>query len=286
MRFRFIDSHAGQYPVSLMCRMLGVSRAGYYAWRRRPPSRRTLANARLSEQIEAAYRQSRQTYGYRRVHAAVSRQTPCNHKRVARLMRQAGWQARRVRRYRTTTQARPGRPTAPNRLAQVFCAPAPNRTWLSDITYVPTAEGWLYLAVVLDLYSRQVVGWAMAPRLKDALTQDALQMALDRRTPPAGLVHHSDRGSQYTSQAYRALLAKHRLQASMSRTGNAYDNAPMESFFATLKAELVHHRRYRSRQEAMADIFEYMEVFYNRRRLHSALGYQTPVAYELGNGPP
>jgi len=195
-------------------------------------------------------------------------------------MRRMGLQARRNRQYRTTTCANPDRPVVPNRLNREFDAPAPDRKWLSDITYVRTAEGWLYLAVVLDLYARRVVGWALAPRLKEELTLSALKMALGRRAVGVGLLHHSDRGSQYTSHKYRRLLAKEKVTASMSRRGNAYDNAPMESFFATLKSELVNHHHFQTRDQARRAIFEYIEVFYNRQRLHSALGYRSPVEFE------
>ena len=226
------------------------------------------------------YDRSRQTYGYRRVHAAVQSQIPCNHKRVARLLRGAGWQAKRSRRYRVTTQANPAHSVAPNRLAQVFVATQPDQIWLSDITYIRTGQGWLYLAAILDLYTRRIVGWAMGKRLQADLTLKALQMALHQRRPKEGLIHHSDRGSQYTSKEYQALLSRHKLLPSMSRAGNAYDNAPMESFFATLKTELVHHCRFETRQQAQAALFDFMEVFYNRQRLHSTLGYRTPADFE------
>ena len=280
MRYRFIDMQRRQYPVAVLCTMLGVSRAGYYAWRRRPPSARAGANAALREQIQTAYEAGRGSYGYRRVHAAVARHVPCSRNRVARQMRHMGMRARRNRQYKTTTRANPDRPVAPNRLNREFVASAPDRKWLSDITYVPTVEGWLYLAVVLDLYARRVVGWALAPRLKEELTLSALKMALGRRAVGAGLLHHSDQGSQYTSHKYRRLLAKNKVITSMSRRGNAYDNAPMESFFATLKSELVTHCHFQTRDQARRAIFEYIEVFYNRQRLHSALSYRSPVEFE------
>ena len=280
MRYRFIDSQAGQHPISLLCRVLAVSRAGYSAWRKRPPSQRTMANQKLQQALWAVYDRSRQTYGYRRVHAAVQSQIPCNHKRVARLLRGAGWQAKRSRRYRVTTQANPAHPAAPNRLAQVFVATQPDQIWLSDITYIRTGQGWLYLAAILDLYTRRIVGWAMGKHLKADLTLKALEMALLTRRPKEGLIHHSDRGSQYTSKEYQALLSRHKALPSMSRAGNAYDNAPMESFFATLKTELVHHCRFQTREQAQAALFDYMEIFYNRQRLHSTLGYRTPADFE------
>lgn len=286
MRYRFIDTQRGRYPVARLCTMLNVSRAGYYAWCRRPASTRVVANGMLRQEIQTAYEAGRGSYGYRRVHAAVARRVPCSRNRVARQMRRMGLRAQRNRRYKTTTRANPDRPVVPNRLNREFVASAPDRKWLSDITYVPTAEGWLYLAVVLDMYSRRVVGWALAPRLKDELTLSALKMALGRRTAGNGLLHHSDRGSQYTSHNYRRLLAEKRVSPSMSRPGNAYDNAPMESFFATLKSELLHHRRFQTRDQARQAIFEYIEVFYNRQRLHSALGYQSPVEFEASFSPP
>lgn len=281
MKFRFIQQRAKNYSVKGMCHALGVSRSGYYAWRRRPPSTRDLANQTLLRLIRLAYRGGRQTYGYRRVHAEVKKQMTCSRNRVARLMRQAGLWSRRRRRYRVTTRSRHKRPVAANHLARTFSAKGPNRKWVSDITYIHTGEGWLYLSTLMDLYSRKVIGWAMEPYLTDELTTKALEMALGRRQPPPGLVHHSDRGSQYASRKYQALLAQNNAVVSMSRTGNAYDNAPMESFFATLKMELIHRRRYRTRYEAKVDVFEYIEVFYNRQRLHSALKYRSPEEFEM-----
>ena len=282
MKYRFIQEHAGRCRVKLMCAALCVSRSGYYAWRKQGPSARELANRKLLAEIRVVYEANRQVYGYRRVYMAlVAKQVACSRNRVARLMRQAGLRARRYRRFRVTTQSRHKRPVAPNLLARQFTATAPNRKWLSDITFLRTHQGWFYLAVVLDLFSRHVVGWAMEPYLNDRLTLKALKMAFTRRRPTAGLLHHSDRGSQYASGDYRALLLDHRALVSMSRTGNVYDNAPMESFFATLKTELVHQRTFYSRKQAKADIFEYIEVFYNRQRLHSTLGYRPPAKYRL-----
>lgn len=282
MKYRFVQEHAGRCRVKLMCAAMGVSRSGYYAWRKRRPSARELANRQLLAAIRAVYEANRQVYGYRRVYRAlVAKQVACSRNRVARLMRQAGLRARRYRRYHVTTQSRHRRPVAPNLLARRFTAPAPNRKWVSDITYVRTFQGWLYLAVVLDLFSRHVVGWAMEPYLNDRLTLKALQMAFSRRRPPEGLLHHSDRGGQYASRDYRALLHDHQALASMSRAGNVYDNAPMESFFASLKSELIYRRTYPNRKQAKADIFEYIEVFYNRQRLHSTLNYQSPAKFEF-----
>ena len=281
MKFRFIKQQAKSNNVDGMCRALGVSRSGYYAWRRRPASSQELANQALMRLIRLAYRGSRGTYGYRRVHAEVKKQMRCSRNRVARLMGQAGLRSRRRRRYRVTTKSEHKRPVAENRLARSFSSKAPNEKWVSDITYIWTEEGWLYLSALLDLHSRMVVGWAMESRMTDELTLKALDMALGRRQPPPGLLHHSDRGSQYTSAKYRSILTDAKAEASMSGKGNAYDNAPMESFFATLKTELIYHRRYRTRKEAKGDIFEYIEVFYNRRRLHSALEYRSPAEFEM-----
>lgn len=287
MKFRFIQRHAEQYRIKLMCSVLGVSRSGYYAWRRRQPSARERANRLLRALIRLLHQKSRRTYGYRRIHAAlVAQGTICGKNRVARLMQKDGLRARRRRRYKRTTQSRHNWPVAPNRLAQSFVATSPNQKWVTDITYIRTVEGWLYLSVVLDLYSRIVVGWAMEPYLTDSLTKKALKMALERRQPQPGLLHHSDRGSQYASASYQNMLTHHHALASMSRTGNVYDNAPMESFFATLKTELLHHSNYITRRQAKSDIFEYIEVFYNRQRLHSALGYVSPMQFESLSVPP
>lgn len=281
MRFCFILQHAQQFSISMMCVALDVSRSGYYAWRKRLPSARELANERLLTHIQEVFDWSRNTYGYRRIHAALIGQGfGCGRNRVARLMRLAGLKGRRRRRYKITTQSRHNWPVAPNLLSRNFLATAPNQKWLSDITYVRTGQGWLFLAAILDLYSRLVVGWAIESYLTDRLTLKALQMALNRRRPLPGILHHSDRGSQYASARYQVLLTSQQMVTSMSRTGNAYDNAPMESFFATLKTELIHRRLYQTHREARADIFEYIEVFYNRQRSHSALHYLTPADYD------
>lgn len=281
MRFRFIQQQSQRFSISMLCAVLGVSRSGYYAWQKRKPSAREQANQELIEQIQSLFSWSRSTYGYRRIHASlVDQGIVCSRNRVARLMRQLRLLGRRRRRFRVTTQSRHNFPVAPNLLARNFWATVPNQKWLADITYVRTGQGWLYLSIVLDLYARLVVGWAIEPYLRDTLTLKALNMALNCRKPPPGLLHHSDRGSQYASDRYRNLLAEQHTVASMSRTGNVYDNAPMESFFATLKSELIHRRHYQSHREAKSDIFEYIEVFYNRQRRHSALNYLSPVQYE------
>lgn len=286
MKFRFIQRYAEQFRVTVMCDVLGVSRSGYYAWRCRKPSRREEANRLLKGLIRLIHKRSRAIYGYRRVHAVLRKERVVGRNRVARLMRQEGLVGRRRRRYRVTTQSRHNHPIAPNRLARDFTSTAPNEKWVSDITYIPTDEGWLYLAVVLDLFSRMVVGWAMATYLDDRLTRDALKMALARRQPTGDFLHHSDRGSQYASSGYRRLLAARQATASMSRSGNVYDNAPMESFFASLKSEWTHHHHFQTRQQARSAIFDYIELFYNRQRLHSALDYLSPRQFESLSIPP
>jgi putative transposase len=279
--YAFISAHAGEHAVSQMCRVLKVSTSGYYEWRDRPPSAREQANERLLGAIRRVHAESRGTYGSPRVQAALRREGLCVGKhRVARLMRRHGIAGARPKRKRPVTTQRDGRArVAPNRLAQDFTATRPNEKWLADITYIDTEEGWLYLAAVLDLYARSIVGWSMADHLRSALVEEALKMALGRRFPLDGLLHHSDRGSQYTSEAVRALLRKHAIQVSMSDVGNCYDNAPMESFFGTLKSECASYR-FASHAEARRAIFEYLEAWYNRQRLHSAIGYRPPVELE------
>lgn len=273
-------AHAQEYPVALLCRVLGLARSGYYAWKRRPVSARTQRDQQLTRHIETIFQASRQTYGSPRVHAELQVQgVACARKRVARLMRQAQVVARRRRRHVRTTDSRHTLPGAPNQLAQAFTADAPNRIWVADITYLPTREGWLYLAVVLDLYARRVVGWSMQPTLERGLVVAALQDACRRRRPPPGLLHHSDRGSQYASADYQAVLHAAQMTSSMSRTGNCWDNAAMESFFATLKAELP-TTVFASHAAARQAVFDYIERFYNRQRRHSTLAYLSPVAYE------
>jgi putative transposase len=273
--------HQHQYPVVRMCRLLAVSPSAYYAWRKRRPCRRQIENERLTEQIRQIHQDSYGTYGCPRIHAELRAQgVACNHKRIERLMRLHQIRAICKRRRRHTTNSAHKLPVAPNLLDQDFAAPAPNRKWVADLSYVWTSEGWLYLAAVLDLFSRRIVGWATGERIDRQLVHKALQMALVNRRPEAELLHHSDRGSQYASHDYQALLADHQIQVSMSRTGNVYDNAVMESFFATLKTERVHRRQYQTRTEARTDIFAYIEGFYNRRRRHSALGYLSPDEFE------
>jgi putative transposase len=280
-RYRFIHAERATYPVTILCRVLRVSRAGYYAWAGRGASARARADEALQAQIAAAHDRSRGTYGAPRVHATLrAAGIRTSRRRVARLMRAGGLAGCCRRRRVRTTVADPAHTPAPNLVARNFAAPAPNRLWLGDITYVPTQEGWLYLAVLLDAHSRRVVGWAMADHLRTGLALDALAMALARRRPAAGLMHHTDRGCQYTAAAYQAALAARGLVCSMSRAGQCLDNAMAESFFATLKGELIDAQIWPTRAVARTAIFEWIEVFYNRQRDHSALAYQPPAAFE------
>ena len=281
MRFAFIAEEKAAFPVRLLCRTLQVSRAGFYAWQARPPAPRARRDARLGLEIAAIHAASRQRYGSPRIHAELAhRGCHTSRKRIARLMRVRGLAARRRRRFRVTTHSRHPLPVAPNVLARQFARPQPNQAWATDITYIPTVEGWLYLAVILDLCSRLAVGWAISDRITDALTLEALAMALARRQPPQGLLHHSDRGSQYASGDYQRMLAQYGIVASMSRRGNCWDNAVAESFFATVKVELVHDAAWATRAAARVELVEYLEVFYNGQRRHSALGYLSPRAFE------
>ena len=281
MRCRAIHAHTGRVPVRLMCRTLAVSSSGYYAWVARPESRRAAENRRLVAEIRVIHAESRRTYGSPRVHATLQAQgQQIGAHRVARLMRTSAIRAKTVKKWRATTDSAHPYPVVPNTLNRQFAVAAPNRVWAGDITYIWTAEGWLYLAVVLDLYSRRVIAWGMGSRLTQELATGALTMAIEHRRPAHGVVHHTDRGSQYAATRYRELLAGHGLTASMSRRGNCWDNAVVESFFHTLKTEHVHHQRYRTREDARQDIFEWIEVFYNRVRRHSTLGYRSPAEFE------
>jgi transposase InsO family protein len=294
MRFAFIHAHAEQFHIVVMCRVLEVSKAGYYAWsarRTRAPSARVHEDIELTRAIATIHHRSRRSYGSPRVHAELAAQgRHHSEKRVARLMREAGLRAKATRSFRGTTNSNHTLPIAANVLAREFsittatggsAAPRPlNRVWVGDITYLPTGEGWLYLAVILDLASRRVIGWAMRHALDAAVTRDALLMALRTRRPVAGVLHHTDRGSQYAAGEYQALLAAHGMTCSMSRTGDCWDNAVAESFFASLKRELVIGTRWATRDEARTAVFEYIELWYNRERRHSSLGYLSPVVYE------
>jgi transposase InsO family protein len=281
-RYRFIAAEKATYPVGLLCRVLGVSRQSFYAWCDRGPSRREQTDQQLLERITRIHRASRGTYGAPRVHAELREDhgVRCGRKRVARLVRTAGLVGCHRRRRRGLTRPDPAATPAPDLVGRLFDPGAPDRTWFADISYVPTGEGWLYLAAVLDGCSRRVVGWAMAEHLRAELAVDALQMALERRQPAAGLVCHSDRGSQYTAGVYAKALEAAGARQSMGRVATCFDNAVAESFFATLKTELVHARAWPTRQAARTAIYEYVEVFYNRRRRHSALDYLSPAEYE------
>jgi len=284
VRFAFINDHRAAWPVAVQCRVLAVSRAGFYAWLERPESARAAARRELTDAIRVAHAECRAVYGSPRITvelAARGGPTACENT-VARAMRDAGIAARRRRRLvPRTTDSTHANPVAPNVLGRDFAADLPDRKWACDITYVRTTDdGWLYVAAVMDLCSRRIVGWAMADHMRAELCLDALGMALDARRPGAGLLHHSDRGVQYTCGGYRAALAEHGVACSMSRTGDCWDNAAMESFWATLKRELVDGQEYATHAEARASIFEYVEVFYNRTRRHSALGYVSPEQFE------
>jgi putative transposase len=283
MRFAFIQTHARIWHVRTMCRVLEVSRAGYYAWRARPLCERVQTDRRLTVQLRAIHRQVKARYGSPRMHEELrARGEVCGKHRVARLMRHAGLRAKSARRFRVTTQSQHTERVAANLLARRFTVtshPRPNKAWAADITYVPTQEGWLYLAVVLDLASRRVVGWALRTRLDQALTLAALRMALSHRRATGGL-HHSDRGLQYASGAYRQLLQHAGFTASMSRVGDCWDNAVVESFFATLTKELLVDGIFATRTAASRALAEFIEIWYNRQRRHSTLGYRTPVEFE------
>ena len=282
MKFAFIAEQAEEFPVELLCEVLEVSRSGYYAWRNRPPGAQQQRRAELVQQIAAVHQEHREVYGSPRICRALkARGVACSENTVAKLMQAEGIRSKRRRRFVVrTTDSRHAHPIAPNRLNQEFDVAQPNQVWAADITYIPTGEGWLYLAVVLDLCSRKVVGWAVDDHLRSELTRRALEMAVLHRRPPKELLHHSDRGVQYACEDYQALQVKHGITRSMSRTGNCYDNAVVESFFSTLKTELTHHATYATRDEAQLALFEYLEVFYNRKRIHSALDYRSPAEYE------
>jgi putative transposase len=280
--FRFIEAEKASFPVAFLCRSLGVSTSGYYAWRKRPPSARAVADAALSTSIRQIHTASRGTYGVPRIHAelADAYETPCGRKRVARLMRAASLVGVCRRRVGGTTRRDQTAAVSDDLVHRAFMAPAPNRLWVADITYVPTWQGFLYLAVVLDVFSRRVVGWAMAEHLRTELVLDALEMALWNRRPAPGLVHHSDHGCQYTSLAFGRRCLQSGIAVSMGSVGDCYDNALAESFFATLECELIARSRWPTRSEARMAVFDYIEGFYNPRRRHSALAYLSPAEYE------
>jgi putative transposase len=280
--FRLIEAKKAEHSISQLCRVLGVSRVGFYAWRTRPPSARALRDAELERLIATVFDESRQTYGAPRVHAELqARGVRVGKKRIARLMRQLELEGISPRsKSRRTTTPDPAVSPAPDLVERRFVAERPDELWLADITYLPTYEGWLFLAVVMDVCSRKIVGWAMREDLKSELVIDALRMAVARRRPKPGVVHHSDRGSQYTSLAFGRTLRDSGLAASMGRRGDAYDNAPVESVISTIKNELVHRSRFATRDQARLAVFDYIETFYNPRRLHSSLGHRSPDDYE------
>lgn len=273
--------HREKYPIRVMCQLLSVSRSGYYAWLKRPKSVRQQQAEELLENIRLVHKEHKSRYGSPRIYQELVQQGhSCSENRVARLMKKDGLKAKTKRRYKATTNSKHNMPVAPNLLQRDFSPEDPNQVWAGDITYIWTTEGWLYLAVVIDLFSRSVVGWSMNKSMTRQLVMDALVMAIQRRCPPKGLVFHSDRGSQYASSDYQELLTANAMRCSMSRKGDCWDNAPTESFFGTLKQELVFHEHYYSRFQAKQNIFEYIECYYNRRRLHSTLGYLSPADYE------
>jgi len=281
VKFQFIAEHSQQYSVTLLCQALDVSVSGYYAWCQREASEHQREDARLEAQIQQIFLEHRQVYGSPRIHAVLkARGVKCSRKRVVRLMQQLGISAQVKRSRKPTTKSDPRARFAPNRLNREFLAEEPNSKWVTDTKAVETGEGWLYLAVIVDLFSRMVVGWAMAATEDEQLVELALRMALATRRPATGLLHHSDRGSEFTSDRYQALLREAGFEVSMSRTGDCYDNAAMEAFFATLTKECTDRVRFQTRQEARSAIFEYLECFYNPVRLHSTLQYVSPVAFE------
>jgi transposase InsO family protein len=281
MKFAFIHAEKASFPVAALCRLLGVSRQGYYAYAKRPPSARLKRDKCLQERVRQIYEDSDGTYGSPRVHEALLQDGEhVGKRRVERALRSQGLQARQLRRWRATTRSNPAHPVVGNTLDRDFTASRPNERWVTDITYIWTDEGWCYLAAILDLFSRSVVGWALDTTLSTSLPLEALDRAVRRRRPGPGLMHHSDRGCQYTSAEYRAALAELGVSVSMSRKGNCWDNAVAESFFATLKTELIYRRTWARREELRLAVFEYIEVFYNRQRLHSAVDYRTPAQAE------
>jgi putative transposase len=279
--FSFIAEHKQMWPVTLMCQVCSVSTSGFYAWLSRPQSEQARRREIILAEIRAAHAEAKQRYGSPRIHAElVDRGVPCSLNTVAKLMHDNDIRAKTARKFRNTTDSNHKRPVADNVLDRQFNPNKPNEAWVADITYIWTREGWLYLAAVEDLYSRMVVGWSMADHMESRLVVDALEMAVARRLPTEGLLAHSDRGSQYASEHYQTLLLKHGIDCSMSGKGQCWDNAPMESFFGTLKKELVYDEDYDTRAQARSSIFEYIEVFYNPKRRHSALGFLSPVAFE------
>ena len=281
MKYTFIRDESTTHPIRRLCALVGVSRTGYYDWTQRTPSQREQKNRQLLSKVKTLFAAHKQRYGSPRIHAALVQQGVAVSKgRVERLMRKHQIVARRSKRHKRIYRQREQQKSAPNVLARSFCAEAPNCKWVSDITFIPTREGHLYLAIMLDIYSRAVVGWSMSHRINGDLVLDALDMAITHRGSPKGVLVHSDQGSQYTAELYRMKLKTHKMICSMSRKGECHDNAVAESFFHTLKEELIHDENYTTRQEARQSIFRYIELYYNRQRLHSYLGYVAPLNYE------
>lgn len=281
MKYRLISANGEIFRVGRMCKVLSVSRSSYYAWLKRPESSRKKENRKLAAKIEVIHGQYRKVYGSPRIHKELKDQgVPCGQNRVARIMKQEGIRAIVPRKFKATTDSKHNLPVAPNLLKQDFDVKEPNKVWLADITYIFTAEGWLYLASIMDLGSRRIKGWSMNNRITKELTLDALKMAICNHPETKGIIHHSDRGSQYASHEYQKRLKTNGLICSMSRKGNCWDNAPMESFFHTLKTEWVYGYKYKTRQEAKVSLFDYIEIFYNRQRRHSGIQYMTPCQYE------
>lgn len=279
-----IQQHEQQFSVGLMCRLLTVSRSGYYQWKMRPPSKRHQTREALAVEVERVFEDEKARIGSPRIAKRLKNEGHrASRHVVAKIMKTRGWRAKAAKKYKATTNSNHSLPVAPNLLVQNFEATAPDQKWVSDITYIWTDEGWLYLAVVLELYSRRVIGWAIAERMTATLVCDALTMALWRRHLPTGVIVHSDRGSQYCSASYHKLLKKHQLICSMSKKGDCYDNAAMESWNHSLKVEAIHGERFLTRDDAKQHVFDYIEVYYNRKRLHSKLGYLSPEAFELKN---
>ena len=281
MKSAFIQQHRDQFPVTVLCEVLMVSRSGFYSWQRRGLSATRRRRQQLTEQIQEIHYRSGRVFGSPKVYRELkARGVACNQKTVAKCMKAAGMRSKIVPRFRVqTTDSNHSHPIAPNLVNRNFQRSRKDEVWLTDITYIPTAEGWLYLAAVEDLFTREIVGWSMSEQMESRLVVDALQMALSRRQPKQGLIAHSDRGVQYASDHYQRMLKQHGITCSMSRKGNCWDNAPMESFFASLKKELVHHQNYQTRDEARQSLFYYIEVFYNRNRRHSAIDYQMPAKF-------
>ena len=280
MKYARIEQLRHQHPVAVLCRVMNVSESGYHAWRKRPPSARQQEAVRMENEIRAAHQRTRETYGPKRLQSDLADHgVAASVDRIKRIRRKLGLRCKQKRKFKATTDSRDALPLAPNRLNRQFTVKVPNQAWVTDITYIPTDEGWLYLAGVKDLFSGELVGYAMSNRMTTPLVMQALFRAVAAKRPEKGLLHHSDRGSQYCAHAYQKLLRQFGMQASMSRKGNCWDNAPMESFWGALKTELVHHQRFSTREEAQREIIEYIEIFYNRIRKQARLGYLSPAAF-------